>query len=341
MGWLHDLLRKEPEDTFFGPVQAADGNAAPPPSRSSLPPGTPVEPESAYLHLYLETMRLSAARRGSQTYYGSVISSCAVLGDCGWTELAAVAAPSALRGVDAKHLDRVITATASLISAVPYRGGGLNLEIGLFALPEQDLLGPYLDFLSDVAGVASAFLPLAGAMAAAALLPAVHKGLDQLFGASTKAILDVGLLRKWEPPVTGHYAVVRGLLEPVGGFRVSAAGRLLMPDGTEVQAPYLVLRLDARTERETWREIPEVSAAHQRLKAAIRSGDVQAAKWSLGEFRRIADDSPGLLSNDAQRLYVLMDEYAKDRLQPTGTAAGLEGTPQFPELADIDLYADL
>jgi hypothetical protein len=341
MGWLHGLLRKEPEDTFFGRVNAVDGIATPPASRSSLPAGTPVEPESAYLHLYLEAMRLSAVRLRSQTYYGSVISSCGVLGDSGWAELAAVAAPSTLRGVDARHLNRVITATTSLISAVPYRGGGLDLEIGLFALPGQNLLGPYLDFLSDVAAVAGAFLPLAGAMATAALLPAVHKGLDQLFGVSTEAILDVGLLRKWEPPVTGHYAAVRGALEPTGGFRRNAAGRLLMPDGTEVQAPYLVLRLDARTERDTWREIPEVSAAHQRLKAAVRSGDVQAAKWSVGEFRRIADDSPGLLSHDAQRLYVLMDEYAKDRLKPTGTAAGPDGTPDFPELADIDLYADV
>jgi len=339
MGWLHNLLRKEPEDTFFGPI-AADGNPAPPPSRSSLPLGTTVDPESAYLHLSLGAMRLSATRRRSQTYYGSVISSCGILGDSGWTELAAVAAPNALRGVDPKHLDRVITATTSLISAVPYRGGGLDLEIGLFALPEEYLLGPYLDFLSDVAGIASGFLPLAGAMAAAALLPAVHKGLDQLFGASTRAILDVGLLRKWEPPITGHYAVVRGVLEPTGGFRVSTAGRLLLPDGTEVQAPYLVLRLDARTERETWREIPEVSLAHQRLKAAVRSGDVQAAKWAVGEFRRIADDSPGLLSEDAQRLSGLMDKYATDRLDATGTGASPDNVPDFPELADIDLYAD-
>jgi hypothetical protein len=346
VGWLRNLVHREPDDTFFGPVGLADGVVAVT-TESSLPPGTPVQAESAYVSLYLETMRLSVVRDRGQKYYGSVSSTCGVLGDSGRTELVAVAAPSALRAVDPWHLDRVITATVPLISAIPYRGGGLDLEIGLFALPGQYLLGPYLDFLTDVAGVASAFLPLTGALAAAALLPSVHKALDHVFGAAAGATLDVGLLRTWEPPVTGYYAAVRGTTGPPGGFRVGPSGKLLGPDGTEVRDPHLVLRLEARSRRDNWREIPEVSAAHQTLKTAVDSGDLPAANWALERFRRIAKASPGLLPGDAERLYQQMRKLATDYLPATATGALVPATGAgardvarltFPDLADINIY---
>jgi hypothetical protein len=347
MGWLRNSLRKEPEDTFFGPVRLADGLVTIA-AEASLPPGSPVQAESAYVSLYVETMRLSAVRDRGTKYYGSVSSTCGVLGDSGRTELVAVAAPSALRAIDPQHLDRVITATVPLIGAIPYRGGGLDLEIGLFALPEQYLLGPYLDFVTDVSAVASAFLPLAGALAAAALLPSVHKAFDHVFGADTGARLEVGLLRTCDPPVTGYYAAVRGTTEPPGGFRVGPGGKLLHPDGTEVRDSYLVLRLEGRTQRDSWRDIPEVSAAHQTLKIAVDSGDLQAAKWALERFGRIAKVSPGLLPSDAKRLYKEMEELAKERLPATATGALVPATGAgardggrraFPDLADIDIYS--
>jgi hypothetical protein len=276
-----------------------------------------------------------------------VTSTCGVQSGAGQAELVTVTAPSALRGLDPRHLDRVIAGTLPLISAVPYLGGGVDMEIGLFAVPEQYLLGPYLDFLGDVAAVASAFLPVTGAVAAAALLPPVRRGLDQLFGADTHASIEVAILRVLDPPVTGYYAAVRGMPEPMGGFRVSPSGRLVNPDGGEVRAPYLVLRLDARTQRDTWRDIPEVCTAYSELNTAVRNGDVQAAKSALERFRRMAMSSSGLLLDDADRLHAKMVGFANRSLPGIGTgaltpAAGIGDTSAtaFPDLADIDLYAE-
>lgn len=347
MGWVKDLLRKEPDETFFGPVEPAPSEVMPPPSPSSLPAGTVVEPESAYLYLSVEAMRISAVRIRGRAFHGSVTSTCGIQTGSGQAELVTVAAPSALRGLDPKHLDRVITGKMPLISAVPYLGGGLDTEIGLFAVPEQYLLGPYLDFLGDVAAVTSAFLPVPGAVAAAALLPAVRRGLDQLFGAETGATIELGVLRSLDPPVTGYCAAVRGVSEPSGGFRVGAAGRLLDHDGAEVHAPYLVLRLDARTQCDTWRDIPEVRAAYHDLNTAVRHGEIPSAKSALERFRRMAVSSTGLLPQDAVRLHAKMVEFANRNLFETGTGAltsanGIngKGVPSLPDLTDINLYAE-
>lgn len=327
MNWVREFLRKEPEDAFFGPVQSVGGTV----------PGTPIEPESAYLSLYLESMRVSAIRLRGQTFYGAVTSTCAVVSRSGGkAELIAVSTPESLHGADPAHLDRVIVGTIPLVDAVPYRGGGLDVEIGLFAIPGAYLTGPYLDLLGAIATMASAFLTPAGALASAALMAPVRKGLDQLLGAATGAHLETGLAHTWQAPAVGSYAVVRAP-EPVGGFRVGAGNRLMNPDGSEVRAPYIFLRLDAQRERHNWADIPDVSAAYQIVADAVRRGDLADAKEALAAFRRIAVFSPDLLASDGQRLHDKVAEQVRQAFPATGTSGGLPH-PGFPDLADIQLY---
>jgi hypothetical protein len=345
MGWVQNFLRQEPQDMFFGPVRPTTDGSGSRATPTSLLPGTPVPPESAYLHLYLEGMRISAVRDRGQTLFGSVTSACGVESHSGRAELVTVSTLPALRGVDSRHLNRVITATVPLIDAVPYRGGRLDVEIGLAAFPERYLLGPYLDFLGDVAAVASAFLSPTEALATAALMPSVRRGLDHLFGASSGAKLEIGLVHTWEPPVTGHYAVVRAP-QPPGGFRVAADSKLFNPDGTEVRAPYMVLRLDARSERYNWPAIPDIATAYKTVKSAVLSGDVSAATWALETFRRITLVSPDLLADDGKRLHAEVKKLIEE-VMPATAPGGLvpasgtivQSAANFPDLADISLYA--
>jgi hypothetical protein len=330
MGRIKDFLRKEPRDWFFGPVEPAD---------SALPGTKPtvVEAESAYVSLYLESMRVSAGRVRAQSFYGTVTSTVGIASRSGQhAEIVAVATPSALRGVDPQHLDRVVIGRIPLVGSVPYRGGGLDIEIGLFAFPASYLLGPYLDLLGEVAAVASAFLPPAGALASTALMPPVRKGLDLLLGTTTDARLEVGLAHSWDQPETGYYAVVTAPETP-GGFRIGARGRLLNPDGSEVHAAYLVLRLDAHQDRHNWEKIPDVFAAYQVIEDAARRGDLVAARDALAAFRRTAVFSPDLLASDGQRLYNLVEVMLKQAFPGTGTA-GVTYASGLPPLADIPLF---
>jgi hypothetical protein len=332
MGWVRDLLRKEPGDWFFGPVLPA---GKPGPDTG----GTPVEPESAYISLYLEAMRLPAVRVRGQSFYGTVASTCTIQTRSGQpVQLTAISTPAALRGADPAHLDRVVTGTIPLIDSVPYRGGALDAEIGLFSLPGSYLLGPYLDLLSEVATVATAFLSPAGALASAALIPSVRKGLDHILGATTGARLEIGLAHAWDPPVTGHSVVV-GAPEPAEGFGLRSDGRLLAPDGSEIRAAYMVLRLQARTRRNNWASIPDIHAAYQVIAEAARRGDLVAAREALAAFHRTTVFSSDLLTADAQRLWQLVDGQVKQAFQSTPTGAQIPGVT-LPALADIPLYPE-
>ncbi len=327
MNWIREFLRKEPEEAFFGPVRSADGTF----------PGMPIEPESAYLSLHLESMRVSAIRLRSQTFYGAVTSTCTVVSRSGSkAELVAVSVPESLRGADPAHLDRVIVGTTPLVDSVPYRGGGLDVELGLFAIPSAFLTGPYLDLLGDIAIIASAFLTPAGALASTALMTPVRKGLDLLLGANIGAYLETGLAHTWQTPAPGHYAVVRGP-RPDSGFRVGLGNRLENPDGSEVRAPYMLLKLEAQRERHNWANIPDVSAAYQIIADTARRGDLVASKDALAAFRRVAVFSPDLLASDGQRLTDKVSELVRQAFPATGTSGGLS-RPSLPSFADIRLY---
>ncbi len=323
MGRVRDLLKKEAARWFFGRIGPG-------------PAGEPVQPERAYLGLYLEAMHIRDVRVGAQTFYATVASSCTVESREGKpAELVVVSTPDTLRGADPKHLDRIVIGTVPLVDAVPYRGGGLGAEIGLFSFPGRFLVGPYLEFLGDVAAAAtSAWLPVA-----TALVAPVRKGLDLLFGAATDARLEVGLAHTWTEPVTGYYAVVRTpVQEP--GFTLGTGAQLLNPDGTPVQEPYLVLRLDARPERHNWASIPDLQLAYQAIAHTVQSNNLSAAKEALAGFHRAALFSPDLLSVDAQRVYELVRDQVALALPTIGTS-GAGAEHRLPDLADLKLYGSL
>jgi hypothetical protein len=329
MTWVSDFLRREPEDTFFGPVRPADGTG----------PGPAAAPESAYLSLHLESLRVSAVRRRAQTFYGAVTSTCTMASRRGGTaELVAVSTPESLRGADAAHLDRVITGTVLLAGPVPYRGGGVAAEVGLFTVPAAYLSGPYLDLLGTIANMASAFLSTAAGPASSALMAPVRQGLDLLLGATAGAQLEVGLAHTWLKPVAGHYAVVRAAA-PEGGYRIGPESRLVNPDGSDVRAPYLLLRLAAERERPNWAEIPDVRAAYEAIADAARAGDLPGAHDALAAFRRVAVFSPDLLAADGSRLYDKVAEEVKLAFPETGTS-GAAQPRGLPALNRIRLYGD-
>lgn len=152
-----------------------------------------------------------------------------------------------------------------------------------------------------MAALASAFLSVPGAVAAAALLPPVRKGVDQAFGTGTGARIEVGICGRWTRWLPATTLLCAARLRRREDFGSVPAAGCSAPDGTEVTAPYLVLRLDARTRRDTWRDIPEVRAAYHDLRTAVRHGDAPAAKSALGRFRRMAASSSRLLPQDADR----------------------------------------
>ena len=111
-----------------------------------------VEPDTAYLTGWLRSGRLVYRRELWSRLYGvthSVIGMAHKSSDKP-VEFRKVIAPDEFKNVDPKRLDKVIMGSQPLVGPVPYRGGILSFQLGLFAIQSTDLLAPYLSLLDDM-----------------------------------------------------------------------------------------------------------------------------------------------------------------------------------------------
>ena len=182
MGWWEEIFRKKAEDWIFEPL-------APAQVPDNLQHAA-VQKESSYLSVYLKSARIVNVRQGLSKFYGVVNSFISVPYLSGTNaEFNVITTPAFLKNVDSAHIDRVIQLDQRLLGPIPYRGGQLALEIGLFSIKSVDLAAPYLEVLetmSKQAGVAfiNAALPFAEPL---------KTGINLLVGGGDNALLEIGL----------------------------------------------------------------------------------------------------------------------------------------------------
>lgn len=332
MGWWSRARREKAEQWYAGPV--APGGVVP-------PAGPPLVGDQCYVHVFLESLYVSAVRRGLTRFYGTVTSTCSLPHPRGEVaESVVVTTPKGLKDADAAHLDRLIVDRTRLFGPAPYQGGDLEIEVGLFSTPATDLLAPFLSVVEDIAGLASA--PFV--QAAKPFVAPVKRGLGLLLGDTDgKSELEIGLTTLYAPPKAGWLAVAR-VPAGTGVLGYDGGQRLLTLDGTTVSEPHLVLSIATTTEREDWFMVPSLLEAWNDLKREAERQNLAGAKEALAAFRSRATFCPDLVSADAQllvakaeaKLKVAFPTAATAALTAAGTAAG--AGPSFPELAALDLY---
>ena len=236
MGFWNSLFRKRADDwTYF----ELAGNQVPTGIEHES-----IEPDTAYVTLTLRSLRIVDVRKGLKRFYGTVHSWASVSHrDQGRAEFQVLTTPSELKDADSTHLDRVISMERPLLGPTPYRGGGLDLELGLFSVVSADLAGPFLNVLesmSKAAGVTfvSTALPFVGPLT---------EGIALLIGSSGESILEIGIAKQWEP-TTGYYAIIRvprGTLQE-SAVRVGDDQRLVNEHGDAIaDYPYVVFSIEA------------------------------------------------------------------------------------------------
>jgi hypothetical protein len=323
--WFDSLRQTAAQDWFFAFVPDTSTDAGP-----------PLEPERCYVSAYLSSLHLAHSRVGTRRLFASVSSVFTVASrSLGPAEFMAVTTPSVLRDADADNLDRVVTLDKPLLGPVPYRGGDIGAEIGLFAVPAADLLQPYLNLIEEV----TTFVGVRHLTPSSDLLRTAKNGLDLLFGAGDDPTLEVGFSGTLNRPAAGHYCVVRAPRDHPGlaGLRVAPDNRLLNGDGAAVTEPYLVFQLRASATRADWASVPDIRARYDELSTAARIGDVGEAQRVLESFRRAAVFSPDLLAADGVRLWNLVRAELALAFPATPTAAA-DGRPGLPELDTLPLY---
>ncbi len=333
MGWWNEIFTKKAEDWIFEPL-------APEQVPDKLPHAA-VPKESAYLSVTVKSARIVNVRQGLAKFYGVVNSFISVPHLSGANaEFNVITTPAFLKNIDAAHIDRVIQLDQRLLGPIPYRGGQLALEIGLFSIKSVDLAAPYLEVLeamSKQAGVAfiNAALPFAEPL---------KTGINLLVGGGDNSPLEIGLASSAWTPETGYFVVMRAPKGsvPVSDLRVGGTDyRLVGPDNQPVgDYPYMVLKVEASSSRDDWFNIKELHKPYQELKTNIRGGDYEAAKNSFIFFKRSALTCDDLLFDDAKKLVAEVDSTFKDIMEePTAKGLVPKGARIFPELQEIQLYS--
>jgi hypothetical protein len=321
MNLWNSVLRKKAEDWTYlelGAEQVPTGVG-----HNTIPADT------AYVTLALRALHIVNVRSGLKRFHGAVHSWSSVshISD-GRAEFQVVTTPAELKDADPDHIDRIIAMDKPLLGPLPYRGGGLDFEIGLFSVSSGDLVGPYLDVLESMSKVA-------GVTFISAALPFVEplsQGISLLTGTSRDTLLEIGLAKSWEP-TTGYYAIIRA---PRGSLRledvrVAPDQRLTDSQGFAIrQYAYVVYSIDASRSRPNWFEIPELKKAYDDLNVEIRRGRVPDAEQAFEAFRRQALTSPDLLFEDAKLISQRVDAQVKEILGSKQTGGGAGG--ELPEL---------
>lgn len=145
MGWIKRFLEKLPggdPSTEFIFVPSIPSSGVP---RT----GQPIHADKCYVELYLESLRLTRARRLASRFHGVVYSFVTLVREgeakaC----LSAISKPEKLTELDKDSIDRVITVSKQMMAPTAYRGGPISLEFGLFSVKSGNLLTPILDYIT-------------------------------------------------------------------------------------------------------------------------------------------------------------------------------------------------
>lgn len=295
--------------------------------------GAAIAPDDCYLEIYVESLRLEQARRFA-TRFNGLVYCFARLSQQGAEDvvLAAVSKPDGLANLDPDNLDRVITVSNRMIGAVPWRGGSLGLELGLFSVKQGNLLSPVLDYVAKVAEAGG--LGFIGQVKP--FLPLIAQGVDLIAGQTEDCAIEVALdtdMRLDQSRLCAVIALPKGDLD-VLRLTLDPRDRKLLYDGAPLQEAYCVFSIRCTDQKSDFGAIPELKAAWGTLMTEIRSGSKDRAQAALATFRLTALSSPDLIPRDQKSLIEKATEVVKLAF-PSGPK--LVGRGEAPNLEDMRL----
>jgi hypothetical protein len=334
MGWIITLLNKiegvesEPVSFTFAPhISGADVPGI----------GIQLKPDECYVELYLETLRISRARRFATRFHGLVYSFVTLSreGDVA-SKLSAVSKPEKLAELDMSSLNKVITVSKKLMGAIPYRGGPISLELGLFSVKSGNLLSPVIDYVTKVSKVAG----ISYVDAVKPFVPLISEGMDLIAGQTQDALLEIGLDTDLIWSQSGLGAIVALPRNAVNPKKITFSDGVLLYDGQELNCAYAVFSLRHSKTKPDYGEIPELKKKYAEFIAALNLDKKKEARDALMAFRLAVISSPDLITQDAERLAIKAKKIYEAAF-PEGGFASLGFQRSRDALTDLDLYDNM
>lgn len=339
MGWMGNLIKnvagRPPTDWTMVEDLADPGLGI---------AGQAIAPDSCYIELYVESLRLAKARKLATTFNGVVYSfiECARFGAENSIR-ASVTKPANLADLAPGDVDRVITVSRKILSATPWLGGTLRIELGLFSVKTGNLMSPLVTYITKVAdktgvGVITQLNPF---------LPLITEGLDLIAGQTQETEIELAIDTDVSIEESRIYALIaepRGTLD-MAQLSLDPNDRKLLYKGKPLEAGYCVFSIRKTDRNPNWGQIPDLSAAYQEFLDAVDSGKQKDAQEALAALRRRIRMSRDLIRSDKTRLIELitaeMEDYFPAGAQAFGTASARNagGVPvKRKSFADLGLY---
>jgi hypothetical protein len=262
-----------------------------------------IEKDEDYVSIVLKSMRVPNVRKGSSEFYGATYAHTSLLQrDQQHGDFTSIVVPSQLQLADSKRLDRVLSLNHRIFGPVPYCGGDLKIEIGLFSIKENELARPFLNLLEKISTIA----PLAPIAAAMPMAHALLEGIETIASVD-QTILEVGVHRSFQQIVTGTYAVIAC---DKADIKIDSLQldpndyKLVAPKGSPIKdSAYFIFEIVKDKHRPEWRKLPEIEAKYAELQGVARDGKYNEAKELLTVLKRYLLSSNGLQTSDAQAIH--------------------------------------
>ena len=304
--------------------------------------GKPIDPDNCYIEIFVESLRLKQARRFATSFHGVVYSFVRLAQDgMEDAELAAISKPDKLANLDPTNLDRVITVSNRITGALPWRGGTLGLEIGLFSVKQGNLISPVLDYVTRVSeaggisfiGQVKPFLPL------------ITAGMDLIAGQTEDAVIEVALDTDMHLTESRLCAIVAVPADSFDRTKLSLdpADRTLLLDGKPLQEAYCVFSIRRTEQKADFGAIPEIRTAWEGLRTEIKGNDKNRAGEALAAFKRTVTVSPDLIQSDGERLIKKAEDQLKNAFRGGPSPVSQKGGKgsDIGSLDGIGLYSSL
>ena len=292
----------------------------------------PMRPDEVYIELFVETVRLKTQRRCAGRLHGMLYSGLTLARDGGRNAaLATIAKPHHLTDLDTKTLDRAIMVERRLLGAVPWHGGTLKLELGLFSIKAASPLSPVLDYVtrvSDQAGISF----VGGAQR---FLPLITDALDLILGQSRDVAIELALdtdLTLSRSEVMALVAVSKDRITPAD-LRIDPTDHKLLWKGAPLEDAYCVISIRRTDRKADFGEIPELAEGYNHLRDALKTRRKRVSEEAKQALALAIYRSPDLIDRDKARLVALIEAEVKRAI--TGTGADTATT-----FGDLPLYAD-
>lgn len=332
MGFLKNIWTSPSTDWVFAKL---------PNSQSALggTPSATISPNQGYISVILKSMRLVNLRVGASRFYGTVYSNISIPHlRAGAGQVTKVISPEALRNIDGRHLDRILSLDHRLAGPIPYRGGDLELEMGLFSIKESDWANQFVLLLTDLSQVP---LPL-GLSEAIPIAKAITSAFERLSGLQDTN-LEVGLFQGFQEISTGIYAVIRGPKSEIDPrhLAIDLQDNKLFLNGKQLlNFPYLVFEIKQENVREFWQEIPELGTKYTELRELVRKGDYTTIENELlPSFRCYLLTSDDLLASDGKAIFERIKVEITEVMGTTITRS--IGDKDLPELGNLDPFGPI